>query len=73
MDEGREAVLVGKSERRVVLVGPADGQFERAASVEAGRARVGVCSSLGSGGCVEDCYPLVLEEGELAQLTPPRT
>jgi hypothetical protein len=42
VDEGAEVVLVGEAEGGVVFVGPGDGEFERAAGVEAGGAGVRV-------------------------------
>ena len=73
VDQRREVVLIGQTERRVVLVGPAHHQLQRAPGVEAGRPRIGVDGGLGFRRGVEHRRPLALEEGELAHTIPLRT
>ena len=68
VDQCREVVLIGQPERRVVLVGPAHRQLQRAPGVEARRARIGMNGRLGSRRGVEHRGPFTLEEGELAHV-----
>ena len=65
VDQRGEVVLVRQLERRVVLVGPGHRQLQRAAGVEAGRARVGVDSGLGPRGRIVDRRPLVAQKLEI--------
>ena len=66
VDQRREVVLVRQLERGVVLVRPRHRQLQRAASVEAGGARVRVHSDFRLRRGVEHRRPLALKEGELA-------
>ena len=74
VEQGAEVVLVGQPEGGVVLVGPGDRQFEGAAGVEAGGARVRVDRPRRAIRRVVDRRPFVLEECELVahRLSPRR-
>ena len=65
VDQRGEVVLVGQPERRVVLVRPAHRQLQRAAGVEARRARVRMDSDLGPGGRIFNRRPLVAQKLEI--------
>ena len=73
VDQRREVVLIGQPERRVVFVGPAHRQLQRAPGVEAGRARIPMHGHLRPRSGVKHRRPLMLEEGELAHLMSPDT
>jgi hypothetical protein len=66
VDQRGEVVLVRELQRSVVLERPAHGQLQRAAGIEACRARIGMHRRLGLRRRLEDCRPLALKEVELA-------
>ena len=65
VEAGGEVVLVGRFESGVVRVEPFDGEFEGAAGVEAGGARVRVNGLLSLGGGDVDFGPFGFEEAEV--------
>ena len=66
VDQRRQVVLVRQLQRRIVLLGPAHREFERAPCLEARRAWIGVHGRLGPHSGFEHRRPLALPESELA-------
>lgn len=66
VDQRRQVVLVRQLQRRIVLLGPAHREFERAPCLEARRAWIGVHGRLGPHSGFEHRRPLALQESELA-------
>ena len=70
MDKGAEVVLIWEPERGIRPVEPMEGEFQRAACVEAGGARIGGGGGFRFGRGLVNVGPLCCEEGEIAQSSP---
>src|SRR5262249_6794134 len=70
VDKSAEVVLIGELQRRVALIEPRNGRFERATRVEAGSARVGDDLCFGFLRVGKDLRPLGLEKAKVAHAKP---